>query len=99
MSSVICVFRDSGLRSRDPGLRSVQRFGSSVLGIRVFVSNLRSRAAMISLRLRIRLSSDDVFQEISARDRAVEPSSDSKVIPRRARPGSSVQGGEGRVWG
>jgi len=50
---------------------------------------------MISLRLRIRLSSDDVFQEISARDRAVEPSSDSKVIPRR----SSVLGGEGRVWG
>ena len=31
-------------------------------------------------------SSDDVFQEISARCRAVEPSSGVKVIPRRARP-------------
>ena len=33
------------------------------------------------------LSSDDVFQETSARFRAVEPSSGSNVIPRRARPG------------
>ena len=33
------------------------------------------------------LSSDDVFQEISARYRAVELSSGSNVIPRRARPG------------
>ena len=34
-----------------------------------------------------RLTSDDVFQETSARYRAVEPSSGSNVIPRRARPG------------
>jgi len=33
------------------------------------------------------LGSDDVFQETSARCRAVEPSSGSNVIPRRARPG------------
>jgi len=33
------------------------------------------------------LSSDDVFQETSARYRAVAPSSGSNVIPRRARPG------------
>ena len=31
--------------------------------------------------------SDDVFQETSARDIAVEPSSGSDVIPRRAHPG------------
>jgi hypothetical protein len=30
---------------------------------------------------------DDVFQETSARYRAVEPSTGSNVIPRRARPG------------
>ena len=33
------------------------------------------------------LSSDDVFQKTSARYRAVEPSSGSNVIPKRARPG------------
>ena len=33
------------------------------------------------------LSSDDLFQETSARYRAVEPSSGPIVIPRRARPG------------
>ena len=33
------------------------------------------------------LSSDNVFQETSARYRAVEPKSGSNAIPRRARPG------------
>ena len=36
------------------------------------------------------LSSDDVFQQTSARYRAVEPSSGSNVISRRARPGLAV---------
>ena len=37
--------------------------------------------------VQVSLSADDVFQETSARYRAVEPSSGSNVIPRRARPG------------
>ena len=39
-----------------------------------------------------RLSSDDVFRGVSARYRAVVPSSGSNVIPRRARPGPAGLG-------
>ena len=49
------------------------------------------------------LSSDDVFQETSARCRAVEPISGSNVIPTRARPGLAGLGPHnatvcGRDW-
>ena len=45
------------------------------------------RGAYIYVLVRRTLSSDDVFQETAARYRAVEPSSGSNVILRRARPG------------
>ena len=45
------------------------------------------RADAARIPMHPRLSSDCVFQETSARCRAVEPRSGSNVIPRRARPG------------